>query len=111
MHTTAFLLGVKIPTGAIERVTRGAGRQSASKRCTVQASLHNRTQCFNSGHDTVGSFAITSIGDRLAAAAVAFVAELRHHDHGFGLAAAANRKSSGQRPALNPHGKVHARAI
>jgi hypothetical protein len=111
VRAAALLFGAQIPTGTIERVASSASGQGGGKRYTVQASSHNRTQRFDRRHNTVGGFAVTSIGHRLAAAAVDSIAEFGHDDDGFGLTAAADCESSRQRPALNPNGEVHATPI
>ena len=105
---TALLPGVNVPVSTIECITGGTGGQGLLQSVAVEAPPQRRTDGLDCRHNAVRSFAVTCVGDGLAAAAVGPIAEFSYHDDGFGLAAAADRESAGYRPALDPYGELHA---
>src|SRR5262249_27186747 len=102
--------GIKVPVSTIECIAGSARAQDRLKRFAVEALPQRRTQGVDIRHNTVRGFAVACVGEGFTAAAVNAIVEFGHHHDGFGLAAAADRKGAGNRPALDSYGELHARS-
>ena len=107
MRAAARLFGGQIPNRAIERVAGCAGGKRGLQSAAVEALAETLPQRLNRRDDAFRRFSVAGIGDGFAAAPMDAVAQFDHHYDGFGLAAATDGESRGERPALDCDGEFH----
>ncbi len=94
-------LGLKIPEGAIQGVTGGAGRHALLKRLPVHAALNGCLHGLDSRQCSLWCLAITGIGNTFAAPGQAVATYLRHNHDSFCFGPTADGETAGNGPALD----------
>src|SRR6185312_17329811 len=104
MHAAPRALGLDVPVRAVERITRRTGTHRALQAIAIKPALHRAAHRCERRDNAVRSLAIARVRHALAAATMRAVVELGHDDDSFSLAAAADGKRAGERPAFDADG-------
>src|SRR5439155_1080147 len=94
-------LRFEVPERAVERVARRARHDGRLQPLAIKPAADLRAHRLDRRCHAVHRLAVTRVGHAFAASAMGAVGELGHHDHGFGLGAAADGKGAGNRPAFH----------
>src|SRR5690348_6341446 len=107
MHAAPSALGLDIPVRAVERITRRTGTHRALQAIAIEPALHRAAHRCERRDNAVRRLAIARVRHTLAAAAMRAVVKLGHHHDRLSLAAAADGKRAGERPAFDADGELH----